>query len=168
MAVYFLVVFRCVHFNASQRSHAVRVTGSSNIRSDGHAAKSKRGVRTIRLLPRCARVTRWLENNLGRGMNETEVLLLLVYVNGLFVLFAFLDSQVALSVMMTTITTLGAIVMTPLLCKLLLGTVVPVDAVGIAVSTIQVRRARYRGFLHVRGVVWTFRPSVDKVVETLF
>lgn len=41
--------------------------------------------------------------------------------------------------MMTTITTLGAIVMTPLLCKLLLGTVVPVDAVGIAFSTVQVR-----------------------------
>lgn len=40
--------------------------------------------------------------------------------------------------MMTTITTLGAIFMTPLLCKLLLGTVVPVDAVGIAFSTIQV------------------------------
>lgn len=40
--------------------------------------------------------------------------------------------------MMTTITTLGAIVMTPLLCKLLLGTVVPVDAVGIAMSTVQV------------------------------
>lgn len=46
--------------------------------------------------------------------------------------------NVALSVMMTTITTLGAIVMTPLLCKLLLGAVVPVDAVGIAVSTVQV------------------------------
>lgn len=44
--------------------------------------------------------------------------------------------------MMTTITTLGAIVMTPLLCKLLLGTVVPVDAVGIAFSTIQVRTRR--------------------------
>lgn len=43
--------------------------------------------------------------------------------------------------MMTTITTLGAIVMTPLLCKLLLGTVVPVDAVGIAFSTVQVRGA---------------------------
>ncbi|CAM9478465.1 unnamed protein product [Choristocarpus tenellus] len=48
------------------------------------------------------------------------------------------NGNVALSVMMTTITTLGAIVMTPLLCKLLLGTVVPVDAVGIAISTIQV------------------------------
>lgn len=51
-------------------------------------------------------------------------------------------TQVALSVMMTTITTLGAIVMTPLLCKLLLGTVVPVDAVGIAFSTVQVRASR--------------------------
>jgi BASS family bile acid:Na+ symporter len=46
--------------------------------------------------------------------------------------------NVALSVLMTTATTLGAIVMTPLLCKGLLGAVVPVDATGIAVSTIQV------------------------------
>lgn len=46
--------------------------------------------------------------------------------------------DVALSVMMTTVTTLGAIFMTPLLCKLLLGTLVPVDATGVAVSTIQV------------------------------
>ena len=47
--------------------------------------------------------------------------------------------NVALSVLMTTATTLGAIVMTPLLCKAILGTVVPVDAAGIAYSTIQVR-----------------------------
>jgi BASS family bile acid:Na+ symporter len=40
--------------------------------------------------------------------------------------------------MMTTVTTIGAIVMTPVLCKLLLGTLVPVDAVGVAVSTVQV------------------------------
>jgi len=46
--------------------------------------------------------------------------------------------NVALSVLMTTATTLGAIFMTPLLCKSLLGAVVPVDAVGIAFSTIQV------------------------------
>lgn len=46
--------------------------------------------------------------------------------------------NVALSVLMTTATTLGAIFMTPLLCKLLLGAVVPVDAAGIAMSTIQV------------------------------
>ena len=47
--------------------------------------------------------------------------------------------NVALSVLMTTATTLGAIFMTPLLCKSLLGAVVPVDAVGIARSTIEVR-----------------------------
>jgi len=46
--------------------------------------------------------------------------------------------NVALSVLMTTATTIGAIFMTPIICKALLGTVVPVDAVGIAVSTIQV------------------------------
>jgi BASS family bile acid:Na+ symporter len=39
---------------------------------------------------------------------------------------------------MTTATTIGAIFMTPLICKGLLGTVVPVDAAGIAFSTIQV------------------------------
>jgi len=46
--------------------------------------------------------------------------------------------DVALSVMMTTVTTIGAIFMTPLLCKLLLGAIVPVDAVGVAISTVQV------------------------------
>ena len=46
--------------------------------------------------------------------------------------------NVALSVLMTTATTLGAIFMTPILCKALLGAVVPVDAAGIAFSTIQV------------------------------
>mmetsp|Transcript_7820 Transcript_7820/g.14194 ORF Transcript_7820/g.14194 Transcript_7820/m.14194 type:complete len:425 (-) Transcript_7820:53-1327(-) len=46
--------------------------------------------------------------------------------------------NVALSVMMTTATTLGAIFMTPLITKLMIGAVVPVNAAGIAVSTIQV------------------------------
>jgi BASS family bile acid:Na+ symporter len=46
--------------------------------------------------------------------------------------------NVALSVLMTTATTVGAIIMTPFLCKSLLGAVVPVDAKGIAMSTIQV------------------------------
>ena len=48
--------------------------------------------------------------------------------------------NVALSVLMTTATTIGAIFMTPLICKALLGAVVPVDAAGIAMSTIQVSR----------------------------
>lgn len=46
--------------------------------------------------------------------------------------------DVALSVLMTTSTTLGCIFMTPLICKLVLGAVVPVDAVGIVWSTFQV------------------------------
>jgi len=46
--------------------------------------------------------------------------------------------DVALSVLMTTSTTLGCIFMTPLICKVVLGAVVPVDAGGIVVSTFQV------------------------------
>lgn len=46
--------------------------------------------------------------------------------------------DVALSVLMTTSTTLGCIVCTPLICKLVLGTVVPIDAMGIVYSTLQV------------------------------
>jgi len=46
--------------------------------------------------------------------------------------------DVALSVLMTTVTTIAGIFMTPLLCKTILGAVVPVDAVGIAYSCLQV------------------------------
>ncbi|KAI4377368.1 hypothetical protein MLD38_015007 [Melastoma candidum] len=46
--------------------------------------------------------------------------------------------NVALSVLMTTCSTIGAIVMTPLLTKLLAGQLVPVDATGLAISTFQV------------------------------
>lgn len=46
--------------------------------------------------------------------------------------------DVALSVLMTTVTTIAGIFMTPLLCKVILGAVVPMDAVGIAVSCMQV------------------------------
>eukprot|EP00927_Polykrikos_kofoidii_P076618 TRINITY_DN73685_c0_g1_i1.p1 TRINITY_DN73685_c0_g1~~TRINITY_DN73685_c0_g1_i1.p1 ORF type:complete len:457 (-),score=73.06 TRINITY_DN73685_c0_g1_i1:24-1394(-) len=46
--------------------------------------------------------------------------------------------DVALSVLMTTTTTLGTIFMTPLVCKLAIGAVVPVDAMGIIMSTFQV------------------------------
>lgn len=48
------------------------------------------------------------------------------------------NGDVALSVLMTTASTLGAILMTPLLTKLLAGTLVPVDAMGLAISTLQV------------------------------
>lgn len=46
--------------------------------------------------------------------------------------------NVALSVLMTTASTLGAIIMTPLLTKVLAGAYVPVDAYGLALSTFQV------------------------------
>mmetsp|Transcript_12277 Transcript_12277/g.38918 ORF Transcript_12277/g.38918 Transcript_12277/m.38918 type:complete len:329 (-) Transcript_12277:61-1047(-) len=46
--------------------------------------------------------------------------------------------NVALSVLMTTCSTVGAIFMTPLLTKLLAGQLVPVDAAGLALSTFQV------------------------------
>ncbi|KAL9674764.1 hypothetical protein QQ045_002963 [Rhodiola kirilowii] len=46
--------------------------------------------------------------------------------------------NVALSVLMTTCSTIGAIIMTPLLTKLLAGQLVPVDAAGLALSTFQV------------------------------
>ncbi|CAL9188571.1 probable sodium/metabolite cotransporter BASS2, chloroplastic isoform X1 [Musa acuminata AAA Group] len=46
--------------------------------------------------------------------------------------------NVALSVLMTICSTIGAIVMTPLLTKLLAGQLVPVDAAGLAISTFQV------------------------------
>lgn len=46
--------------------------------------------------------------------------------------------NVALSVLMTTCSTIGAIAMTPLLTKLLAGQLVPVDAAGLAISTFQV------------------------------
>lgn len=46
--------------------------------------------------------------------------------------------DVALSVLMTTASTVGAIFMTPLLTKFLAGALVPVDAGGLALSTFQV------------------------------
>ena len=47
-------------------------------------------------------------------------------------------ADVALSVLMTTCTTLGAVVLTPLLTKLLAGRLVEVDAWGLFFSTLQV------------------------------
>ncbi len=47
-------------------------------------------------------------------------------------------SNVALSVLMTMCSTLGAIVMTPLLTKWLAGKYVPVDALGLFISTVKI------------------------------
>uniref|UniRef100_A0A5B7BPS6 Putative Bile acid sodium symporter/ transporter n=1 Tax=Davidia involucrata TaxID=16924 RepID=A0A5B7BPS6_DAVIN len=48
------------------------------------------------------------------------------------------QGDVALSVVVTVCTTLGAVLLTPMLTKILAGTYVPVDAVGLSISTLQV------------------------------
>lgn len=56
--------------------------------------------------------------------------------------------DVALSVLMTTASTLGAIIMTPLLTKMLAGTLVPVDA-KVLIPTIP------RLSMRLTGSLWT-------------
>jgi len=68
--------------------------------------------------------------------------------------------NVALSVVMTTLSTVGTIVMTPLLCKSLLGTIVPVDAYGIARSTVTV-------VLAPLAVGMTLKKCVPKFVKLI-
>ncbi|OMO92272.1 Bile acid:sodium symporter [Corchorus olitorius] len=46
--------------------------------------------------------------------------------------------DVPLSTVMTVCTTLGAVILTPILTMILAGTYVPVDAVGLSISTLQV------------------------------
>ncbi|KAH7543634.1 sodium/pyruvate cotransporter BASS2, chloroplastic [Ziziphus jujuba] len=46
--------------------------------------------------------------------------------------------DVPLSIVMTVCTTLGAVLLTPFLTKILAGTYVPVDAAGLSISTLQV------------------------------
>ncbi|KAL3814523.1 hypothetical protein ACJIZ3_015791 [Penstemon smallii] len=48
------------------------------------------------------------------------------------------QGDVPLSIIMTVCTTTGAVILTPLLCKILAGTYVPVDAVKLSISTLQV------------------------------
>ncbi|KAA8536577.1 hypothetical protein F0562_029055 [Nyssa sinensis] len=48
------------------------------------------------------------------------------------------QGDVPLSVVMTVCTTLGAVFLTPILTKILAGTFVPVDAIGLSISTLQV------------------------------
>lgn len=68
------------------------------------------------------------------------------------------NADVALSVMMTTVSTLAAVVMTPLLTKALVGALVPVDAKALFMSTIQVHQtALGRGWV---GTVPYFAAAV--------
>lgn len=46
--------------------------------------------------------------------------------------------DVPLSIIVTACTTLGAVLLTPFLTKTLAGTLVPVDAIQLSISTLQV------------------------------
>lgn len=71
--------------------------------------------------------------------------------------------DVALSVIMTTATTVGVTFMTPLLASLVLGTMVPVDATGIVISTLQVVMAPIAAGLALN----TFAPKFCRAVEPM-
>ncbi|XP_057831441.1 probable sodium/metabolite cotransporter BASS2, chloroplastic [Cryptomeria japonica] len=82
--------------------------------------------------------------------------------------------NVALSVLMTTCSTIGAIVMTPLLTKLLAGQLVPVDAAGLALSTFQVVLLptiigvlSHEYFPNFTEKITTFTPLVGVILTTL-
>ena len=68
------------------------------------------------------------------------------------------NADVALSVMMTTVSTFAAVVMTPLLTKTLVGAMVPVDSKALFVSTLQVNT--------FRAVPPTWRFRLASVVVT--
>ncbi|XP_078428066.1 sodium Bile acid symporter family [Wolffia australiana] len=82
--------------------------------------------------------------------------------------------NVALSVLMTTCSTIGAIIMTPLLTKLLAGQLVPVDAAGLALSTFQVVLLptiigvlAHEYFPKVTERIITFTPLIGVILTTL-
>lgn len=82
--------------------------------------------------------------------------------------------NVALSVLMTTCSTIGAIIMTPLLTKVLAGQLVPVDAAGLALSTFQVVLVptiigvlSHEYFPNVTEKLTTFTPLVGVILTTL-
>jgi len=90
------------------------------------------------LVPAAAVALSWL---VGLSQEMLVGMVLLGSVNGgstsnLCALIA--GADVPLSVLMTSSTTLAAVAFTPLIPKLVLGTIVPVDALGILLSAVQV------------------------------
>ncbi|GAQ90282.1 bile acid-sodium symporter family protein [Klebsormidium nitens] len=82
--------------------------------------------------------------------------------------------NVALSVAMTTASTVAAIMMTPLLTKVLAGQLVPVDAVGLALSTFQVVLlptvvgvVAHECFPKFTAKISTFTPLIGVILVTL-
>lgn len=75
------------------------------------------------------------------------------------------NGNVALSVLMTTASTVGAIIMTPFLTKTLAGTLVPVDALAMAREIFQVRslpRSLPTSALSVCGVTGAHTERADR------
>lgn len=70
------------------------------------------------------------------------------------------QGDLALSVLMTTMTTIGAILFTPLMGKVLLGQVVPVKATAIALSTVQVVLAPILVGMSINGKFPKFVQSI--------
>jgi len=75
--------------------------------------------------------------------------------------------DVPLSVLMTTSTTLIAAVITPLLCKVLIGTVVPVDAFGMLLSAVQVVLVPVFLGVGVSSVVPKMCATVQPIIPAL-
>ncbi|CAL5400346.1 unnamed protein product [Camellia sinensis] len=75
--------------------------------------------------------------------------------------------NVALSVLMTTCSTIGAIVMTPLLTKLLAGQLVPVDAVGLAITIWGYHMMLNEFFPKFTSKIVTLTPLVGVILTTL-
>lgn len=70
--------------------------------------------------------------------SETKILIHVYYCEIVLQVTLIAQGDVPLSIVMTVCTTLGAVLLTPLLTMFLAGTYVPVDAIKLSLSTLQV------------------------------
>lgn len=75
--------------------------------------------------------------------------------------------DVAMSVLMTTSTTIGCVFMTPLIAKVVLGAIVAVDAMGIAMSTLQVVLAPIALGVTLNATVPKFCRAVEPICPVI-
>lgn len=69
--------------------------------------------------------------------------------------------DVALSILLTSSTTIASVLVTPLLTGLLIGSVVPVDAIAMSKSILQVKRVLYK-------VIYVFNLILDSLLDLFF
>lgn len=73
--------------------------------------------------------------------------------------------DVALSILLTSTTTITSAIVTPLLTGLLIGSVVPVDAIAMSKSILQVRKQQVRWIIHYPKIkLWFSSCNVMQVV----